>query len=423
MNQLVVAVRRIYLGWWVVWGTMLLQVMLAALFGNVFGLYTVSLTNEFGWSLTLVAAGYSLIQMQSGILAPLQGFLLDRFGPRAVITVGVLAFGSGLLLLGQTTSLLGFYTAMIAVGIGLAFAGYLSHTTCIVAWFRARRTLALSLMSMGFSLGGLLVPVVAWSMLTFGWQATATASGLLAFIFGLPLSRLMFRGPEHDKFVTEGDRRYAPSSETDGVSSQQAPLKNDFSLHEALRTRAFWLLGIGHGSVLLVVAAMAVHLIPHLTQGQGLSLTSAASVVALLTFTTAATQATTGWIGDRFSKRNIAVISMGMQASGLFALVWLPGMLALGVFIALHGIAWGVLGPLVGAMRADYFGLRHFGAIAGFSTLIHMLGQLLGPLSAGVLVDQLGDYRLAFSALGGLAAFGMLAFYFATPPKPKKLRD
>jgi len=109
---------------------------------------------------------------------------------------------------------------------------------------------------------------------------------------------------------------------------------------------------------------------------------------------------------------------MVAHGGALVALAWLTPTLGIAAFVVLHGLAWGVRGPLMGAMRADYFGASHFGSIMGASTLIFMVGQLLGPVIAGVMADAFGDYRWGFTLLAGLALAGSLAFRLATPPRP-----
>jgi MFS family permease len=396
---------------------MVLQLLQAALFWSVFGVYLVALTGEFGWSLAAVSSGYALMQLQSGLLGPLQGWVLDRFGSRRVIGFGVLLFAAGMAFLSTTQSLLGFYLALLAIGSGAALSGYLSLTTAIVPWFRRRRATAMALMALGASLGGLLVPLVASAVVAFGWRTTALASGLLTLLLGLPAVALIRRDPErYGQEIDDGDRGPLEAPRLRPPIGPRAA-GQDFSLREALATRAFWMLGIGHGAALLVVSSVLVHLVPHLTSGEGLSLTSAASVVAALTLVTAVAQALGGVLGDRFSKRHLAIGAMFAHAAGVLALAWLPTPVGIPLFLVFHGGAWGVRGPLMGAMRADYFGASHFGAIMGASTVVFTVGQLAGPMLAGVMADIFGNYRFGFTVLAVLAGFGSLAFYLASPPE------
>jgi MFS family permease len=395
---------------------MVLQLLHGALFWNVFGIYVVALTSDFGWSVAAVSGGYALMQLQGGLIGPLQGMVLDRFGPRRVIGFGSLVFAAGMALLALTDSLFGFYLALMAIGTGAGLSGYLSLTTAIVPWFRRRRATAMALMAVGGSLGGLLVPLVAGAVELYGWRPTALASALIALAIGLPAAGLIRREPERYGQQIDDGHGSLPGSLPRGLPVPQRVQSEDFTLRQAVATRAFWMLGLGHGAALLVVSSVVVHLVPHLTTGEGMSLTAAASVVALLTLVTAVAQALGGLMGDRFSKRKLAIGAMFAHGIGLLALAWLPTSLGIPLFLLMHGGAWGIRGPLMGAMRADYFGASHFGAIMGASTLVFMVGQLVGPLLAGLMADVFGDYRWGFSLLAVLAACGSLAFYLATPP-------
>jgi len=409
---------RVYLGWWVVVGTMGLQLLQAALLSQVFGVYVVVLTAEFGWSTAAVAGGFALIQLLGGLLGPVQGFALDRFGPRRVALFGLVVFGAGLVLLGGITTLAGYYAVVAVVGLGANLTGFLTVTTAIVPWFRRRRSTAMAWMALGASAGGLLVPLVAGAVVTVGWRPTVVASGVLLVLVGLPCAALLRREPGRYGLAVDGGYRGLPDGARGAIEVPDRDPARDFTLRQALRTRAFWMLGVGHAAALLVVSSVVVHLVPHLSAGVGMSLTAAASVVASLTLVTAIGQALGGMLGDRYPKRRLAMAAMLAHATALLALAWLPPPVGVAGFVVLHGLAWGVRGPLMGAMRADYFGGTHFGAIMGASTLLFMVGQLLGPIIAGVMADAFGDYRWGFTLLACLAAVGSLAFRLATPPRP-----
>jgi len=129
-----------------------------------------------------------------------------------------------------------------------------------------------------------------------------------------------------------------------------------------------------------------------------------------------------GWAGDRFSKRAIVVGCMVAHAAGLLLLASAAAFSAVAAFAVLHGLAWGVRGPLMSAIRADYFGSTSFGTISGISSMVVMFGMIGGPLIAGIIADRTGSYEVAFRILAGFAALGSIFFVLARRPSPPRRR-
>lgn len=392
-----------------------IQTLVGALLMQSYGAYFVLLGDEFGWSKALLAGAFAMSRVESGILGPLQGWLIDRFGPRAVMRVGLVTFGLGFMLFSRIDSLLGFYLTFFLLALGSSLGGFVSITVSLVHWFNRHRAKAVAISQSGFSLGGLLVPLVIVALGAWGWRWTAFASGLLVLSVGLPLTRVVRHRPQQFGETPDGlpppprgAERHARSLPADGGQ--------DFTAREAMRTPAFWLISLGHSSALLVVSAVMVHMVPHLHESLGYSLTTAGSFVALMTAMQLVGQLSGGYLGDRFDKRAIVVACMVAHSAGLLLLAYASSPTMVIGFALLHGWAWGTRGPLMVAIRADYFGASSFGTIMGFSSLIVMLGMTFGPLVAGVIADRTGSYTPGFAALAFAALGGSLFFAFATRP-------
>jgi MFS family permease len=267
-------------------------------------------------------------------------------------------------------------------------------------------------MSLGFAVGGLLVPLVAYSLQEFGWRETAFASGVLLIVLGVPLSSVMRRRPEDYGEVPDGIREPRPSA----PPKFEAPLARDFTAREAIRTPAFWLISLGHGSALLVVGAVSLHLISHLKEDLDYSVGSASLIVTLMTSMQITGMLIGGAIGDRFDKRIICAVCMLMHMAGMLLVAYANALPMVVAFAVLHGLAWGIRGPLMQAIRADYFGRSSFGVIMGISTTIIMVGQIGGPLFAGFMADATGSYVTGFTVLAVLAGLGSGFFIFARRP-------
>jgi sugar phosphate permease len=286
-----------------------------------------------------------------------------------------------------------------------------------VNWFERRRATAVALTQSGIAAGGLLTPLVAYALTTAGWRATAFASGIIVIAVGLPLSMVMLHRPEmvgqHVDGVPPEERAAA-----DAEAGASHATSIDFTVREAVRTRAFWLIALGHGSALLVVGAVTLHLSLHLTESLHYSLQQASFVGGALPLMLLAGQLAGGYFGDRFDKRMLCAVCMLGHMLGLLLLAYAVNLWMVLAFIPLHGLAWGVRGPLMTAIRADYFGQRSYGQIMGFSLTITMLGMIGGPLIAGTLADLTGGYQTGFTILAVIAGLGSLFFVFATPPAP-----
>ena len=125
-----------------------------------------------------------------------------------------------------------------------------------------------------------------------------------------------------------------------------------------------------------------------------------------------------GWvIGEKFEKRMVAAGCMLMHAAGLLMLTYATGPIILAASALVHGTAWGLRGPFMQAIRADYFGRRSIGMIIGLSSLITVFGQIGGPLLAGAFADWTGNYRAGFTLLAALAGVGSFFFLLAKPPR------
>ena len=402
---------RVFYGWYLVSAAGGLQLLAGLLWMQSYGAYVVLLRAEFGWSAALVAGAFAMTRIESGILGPLQGWLTDRYGPRVILGIGTVIFGVGFMLFSQVESLLAFYLTFALIALGSSLGGFATVMVAIVNWFNRHRAKAVAVSQIGFSLGGLCVPLVILSLEAFGWRATAFYSGVIVIVVGLPLTMLVRHRPGDYGDVVDGGG--VPDGADGRPLSATGP---DFTARQAMGTAAFWLVSVGHASALLTVSSVMVHLVPHLTAGLSYSLANAGLVVSLMTVFQMAGQIGGGFLGDRFNKRLICVICMLSHMAALLLLAHADSWWMVVMFAVLHGLAWGVRGPQMVALRADYFGVSSFGTIMGFSSLIVMLGMSIGPIFAGYLYDIQGSYTLAFTVMGLSAMAGSLCFVLAVPP-------
>jgi len=399
-------------GWRIVAAGGALQFLQSLLLNQSFGVYLAVLVEDRGWSKTAVAGAAALKSTEAAILGPALGWAVDRFGPQGIVRAGVVTFGIGFMLLSWIDTLIGFYAAFVVIALGSSTFSNSVVGVAIIHWFEKRRARALSALQMGSAVGGLFVFLIAASIQAYGWRATAFASGAIAIVVGWPLARMIRNRDEDLDDPVDG----LPVAAREAQHAA-APVREDFSAGEALRTSAFWLIALGHAFSLLVVSAVNVHAVTHIKEGLGYSLALATLMFTLVTVGQFG-GVMLGWtIGDRFRKRIVAAVCMLMHSAGLLMLTYATGPVVLAIAALVHGTAWGLRGPFMQAIRADYFGRSSIGMIIGLSSLIIVFGQIGGPILAALFADWTGDYRMGFTILAALAGLGSLFFLMAKRPR------
>ena len=402
-------VRNLFVGWWLLGAAVAVQVLPASFLMHSYSAYAVVMQPEFGWSITVFATAFAAQQLIFGLLGPVQGWLLLRVGSQQLIRVGLVIFALGLALLSQVRDLPLFYIALLITSCGGSLAGFLTLNAAVVNWFIRHRSLALAMIQIGVSVGGLIAPAIAWSLTTQGWRFTALASAVLTLLVGLPLTILIRDRPEDLGLVPDG---------TPIAAKRPTPVEVEFDAREALRTRAFWFLSLGQMLSLTVVSAVLAHLVLYLSEEANFTLALAATMVMVITASTIFGQLASGFLGDSLSlsKRTIATLAMFGHAGALLMLAYAATLPWVVAFAVVHGLSWGLRGPTLQALRADYFGRRSFAQIIGFASPLITTGMIAGPLIVGFFADSLGSFKPGFAVVAGLALLGSVFFMLAQPP-------
>jgi len=422
----------VFYGWWIVVAGFVIQLLNGALLFHAFSAYILPLQAEFGWNRTQVSGAFAMARAESGILGPIQGWFIDRYGPRRIMRVGNVLFAVGFLLLSRVTGIYSFYGAFAIIAVGSSLGGFMPITAAMTSWFSRWRSTALGLMLAGMGVGGLLVPGVVWFLGEYGWRTSAQLSAVLMLVLGLPATQVMRKRPEHVR--PDGDPASshparapgpAPAATSPAAAALAPQLEPEvsYTARQAIATPSFWLLALVHGCALLIVGTVLTHQIPHMVEGIGLSPERAASVVAALVMITLVGQLTGGLLGDRLNKRLVIFGAMWLHAVAMVVFACATTVVGALAFTVLHGAAWGVRGTLINAIRADYFGSRYYATITGWNSLMVMIGMTAGPLFSGVIRDVTGDYRSAFLALAAIAVVASVASVLARPPGPPPVAE
>ena len=378
---------------------------------QAFGAYFVHFQEEFGWRKATVAGAFSMGQIIIAVIAPFLGGLVDRLGSRVMATTGVVVLSGGVVGLSFVQNLPQMYVAFFCIFLGSAQCGWVTLNAAAANWFRRRRTMALGMVGVGSSIGGLMLPIVALSLDAFGWRHTAFGSGVALLVLGVPLARMVRDRPEAYGLTPDGEA----ASEA-GQRTGRAVDEGDFTLREALRTSAFWYIAIGHGSASLIIATVSVHLIPHLVERIQMSVELASVMVLLMTAFTICGQVLGSYLGTRVESRLLATVGLAGHVVGMLVLAFGTNIGWVVVFALIHGLSWGLRGPIMSSIRAEYFGPSALGAILGVSMTLLAAGNIIAPLLAGYMADRAGNYQLAFVVMGVVGGVGSAFFLLAKKP-------
>lgn len=401
-------VRGVYHGWWVaISGSASLFVLNGFQSGGSMGLFFVAVERELGWSRTLISGAFSLIRLENSFLAPIEGYLADRIGPHHMVFTGFIIGSAGFLLLSLIHAPWHFYAALLVITTGAGIGGLVPVLTAVNWWFKRKRNQALGITTSAFGLAYVLGLPIAWSFSYFGWRWTSAGIGILLLITGYPLSRLL--KPPTTLPLT--DSAFDPSTSLD--TSPQDEM--DFTISQAIRTRAFWLIPLTHSATGFTTSAISIHGIPHLTD-VGLSLQLAAGVMAVQGIVEVFWRIFGSILGDRVNKQYAISIYCLIQSSGAVVLAFAKSFSTALLFAILFGIGHGGRGPLLSSIRGDYFGRRNYGTIYGIGNFIMSWTGLLTPIFLGWLHDFQGTYFTGFLVMSILTGSGAILILFAKRP-------
>lgn len=357
---------------------------------------------EFGWSRDLVAGVASFGRVGGTLLGPVEGWLTDKFGAPRMLLLGMLLGGAALIAFSRIQSPVSYYAAYFIMSLGFSSGGFTPAMSAVNSWVSSkRRATAMAFVFAGQSVAAFLVPLMALGFTAFGWRPTLVVVGIIVMASALPIS-LAIRG--------------RPPKEEAARSRTPAYAADDFTVSEAVHTRAFWAIAASHMLVNLSNAAVSAHLVLHL-KDEGLSLSQASSVLPVMGATGFAAHFLGGYMGDRMDKRIPAFGAMLLQAAAM-ALLPFASTYALAVlFGAMWGMGIGVRFPVLHAMRGDYFGRRKYGTILGLSSLPLAIGMTITPWLVGRIYVAQDTYMWTFLGLAAFCLAGSFVVLLAQRPE------
>ena len=407
------ATGRVFFGWYIVSGGILVQFLLGGLVMHATGFYVAALKAEFAWSATLFGVALAMTRIESGALGPLQGWAIDRFGPRMMMRFGIAATALGLVLFSQITNEATFFIYYFIISIGAGVGGFMTLTVAVVHWFKRTRARAMGYLMTGLAFGSLMTPLISFLIDDVGWRTTSLGSGILLFVAGQIIATLIVRPSDRGELPEPARAATVsrPNAPTETIEQSR-----DFTTREAMRTRSFWALSFAHGSPLLLVSAFSGFFVVRVSEIDGLNAGHAALAMVVGTVCQVPAQLIAGYAGDFISKRLIIGLCLVGHAAGAVVVAIADSFPLILLAAVLHYTAWGGRGPNINSLRADYFGSANIGKIMGWASVVMMVYSAGGSLLAGALRDISGGWTLPFIVVGIGAASGLFWLALATRP-------
>ena len=413
--------KRFY-GWNIVIASALTNGFGGSVHWQGFTVFFIPISQSLGISTAQMAMPFAFSRVENGLVGPLTGWLLDKYGVRRLMIFGTLATGIGYILLSQMSTFFSFllvYVFVVSLGSSTSFMQ--ASTTALNTWFSRRRGLVMSINSAAFRLGGaFMVPLLSVAVLRWGWETTAIWVGVGMIVFIAPLGIMYKRSPESMGVGPDGDPlkvvAKTDASDKDGqANTGEIPeTDDDWTAKDAIRTRAFWTLALGTVLRMSVHGTIFVHFIPIMVW-KGESQQMSANLLGLMALVSVPLILVFGWLSDRLGRQKMLAGCYISAASALALLNVVDGTWP--IFVALllftgteigSGLNWALVG--------DLFGRRRFATIRGLLSPIYNVALFTMPVAAGWVFDETGSYEIVLWVGAGLLIAASMVFLTVQKP-------
>jgi MFS transporter, OFA family, oxalate/formate antiporter len=359
----------------------------------VWTLFVAPFQTTTGAALPAIQFTISLVIVLQTFSSPIQGFLVDKFGPRALIAVGAAMSGAGWITSSKIATLAGLYLTyglLCGIGTGIVYVGIVG---LMVKWFPDRRGLATGVVAAGYGFGAILTTNPIYTMIqSVGYQQTLVAFGAIFAIIGV-LAALGMRMP------TEHDVLPAP---TVAASGRDMPPKH------MLRTNVFWLMFVMMTMMSTGGLMIIVNFAPF-SKDFGVAnmmLYGWAALPLALTIdrvTNGLTRPFFGWVSDHIGRENTMAVAFLLEAAAVSVMVYYRSDALM--FVALSAVVffgWGEIFSLFPSTLTDTFGTKYATTNYGFLYMAQGVGSVLGGPAAAYLHDVTGSWLPVFGLIIGL---------------------
>ena len=411
-----------FYGWINLAGVMLVYGGLCGDITYAYGVFLPAMSETFHWNRATFSGPYVAFLVICGVLGPVVGMTIARFGAKKNIVLSNFIAVLGLLGMSQVSNIWHVYLFYgVMAGLGIAFGEFIAVTTVINHWFIRRRSLAMGFLFASGGIGGFVMPpLISWFILNLGWRWAWACLAGIHLLLTVVLGGLILRNrPEDIGQLPDGDHAADGSLRANGAQTVHGSVyqtATDWTVGQAMRTPALWMVMMLFTSILFVLNMLTTHQVAYL-QDRSYSPMVSASALGLMLGMSIIGRLLSGILGIRFEGRHLAALFLGAMGLGVLALIAAHGSGFIYAYSILTGIGFGGMIVLMPTLISAYFGRTHYSQIAGWTAPIAMLGSAVSPSLAGYIHDATGQYVLPFGICAALAFAGIFIALLARPPK------
>ena len=416
--------RRIFFGWYMVAASIVTNTIFSAAYFQGFGVLILPIERTFGWDRWVVSAAMSLRQLESGVISPAVGFLLDRFSARKLIFWSAIISGVGFIGLSFTKGIVTFFLSFVVISLGASGVSHAVTWPVIISrWFRRNRGLATGLAVTGPIFGSPIVILNTQIEAAHGWRVVLLGYGALVLVGVTLLSMLVRDRPEPYGLRPDGDPLEEGAATENPTGSSLHRTDAGLTLRAVFRTKEFWLFTSYLSGTFAVNSAVQGHMIPYFQQDIGLTAAWAAVVMSMVFVISGIGRIGGGYLLDRMDYRLVLAVVAAMMGIGLLYLqvVTVKTVWATLPFALMFGVSFGCLVPMRGAVGSIMFGTRSIGKVLGLLQGGPIAAGVVGPFVMGMIFDLHGNYSMGIWGLIVISALMMpLSLAMASPAELAK---
>lgn len=372
-----------------------------------YGVFFNSLIAEFNWSRAAISGASSLALFLSGFLAMFVGRLNDIYGPKKLMGIASVFFGSGMILISQVHQIWQLYLFYgVIFGIGLSAVDVIALTTT-ARWFTRARGFMTGIVKVGTGAGQFSITFLAGFLIAaYGWRQTSILIGVAAMLILFLLSLILKRDPES----LRSSRRNVSSK----VKEQVKSVRTGLGVKDALKTYQMWIICSVNMLLVFTLMIIIVHIVPHASD-VGLASIQAAGVLSTIGAVSMIGRLVSGITIDHLGSKFVMIACYGVLISSLLWLQIADSLWMLYLFAAIYGLAHGGFFTAISPIVAETFGIASHGALFGIVVCSGTTGGALGPIVAGFMFDVLGSYTKIFWIMTCMSFVGLGLLFFLKP--------